>query len=186
MTECWSLPQIHVDHHAPPCPPGYYPDENTVLIAIPDCTPEYLVVVLSHEMAHWAVFRSLVANENPIWFEAMVMDSSIFHRARQAMELMAYWSGDTPVPEYLIQLAEARRARRIVKHRDGTRTWRSIPLAVPITEEERSICKRLEASRGPIRPSIDVVLPVEREATTCGDYAPAEQSAGNTHGGRSA
>lgn len=186
MTECWSLPQIHVDHHDPPCPPGYYPDENTVLIAIPDCSPDYLVVVLSHEMAHWAVFRSLAANENPIWFEAMVMDSSIFHRARQAMELMAYWSGDTPVPEYLLQLADQRRARRIIKHRDGSRSWRHIPLEDPITAEEKAICERLGASRGPIRLSIAEVPVAERVADSAPDDAPADCSADNTRRGRSA
>lgn len=181
----WPQPQIHVDHHDPPCPPGYYPDENMILIAIPDCTPEYLIVVLSHEMTHWGVFRSLAANENPMWFEAMVVDSSIFHRARQAMELMAYWSGDTPVPEYLLQLASHRRTRRIIKHRDGTRSWRSIPLADPITDEEIAICKRLEASRVPIRPSFDVVPPVVRAPDPAPDYAPAACSADKADRGRS-
>ena len=77
--------------------------------------------------------------------EVLVLDSSIFHRSRGMIELATTWSTVEVVPEHMILMAEDRRARQIVKHRDGRRSWRRVPLVEPISVEEYEICARLEA-----------------------------------------
>ena len=128
---------------------AYYPHADEVVLRLPTSTSDYAVAVLGHEMTHWAALQSVGVEEPPIWFEAITSDSSIFHKALQALELMALWSCDIPIPEHLLQLAERRRQVRLIKHKHGMGySWRIVHRLEPMNDEERDLCRQLDALDG--------------------------------------
>lgn len=142
----WPLPTITVNVHEH-YEGAYSPTANEIRIDRPDCTPEFLLLLLSHELVHWGHFSALREVEAAVWSDAISLDSDIFHRVRRSMELAACWFEGWPQNSLDHQLrdAEARRARRLVRHRDGQISWRHVPLLEPISAEEKIICERLGA-----------------------------------------
>lgn len=141
----WPQPSIVMDHGHVYYAGCYNPETNEIRIAPSPFTFDFVLILLGHEMAHWAQFMGIAPADQTLWADIVALDSSLFHQLYGMIELAATWSTDADVPYHTLQQADQRRARQIVKHRDGRRSWRRVPLAEPISNEEREICARLEA-----------------------------------------
>lgn len=158
----WPLPKIVMDHEHVCYSGCYIPTTNEIHIAPSSFTFDFVVVLLSHEMAHWGQFAGIPPADQALWADVLMSDSSIFHDLYGMLELNATWSTDADVPYHMLQQADHRRARRIVKHRDGRRSWRRIPLLEPLSPEEWQICVRLGA--------VGVIVSIPRDNVEGGFY----------------